>query len=131
MSPEVVQEDDSDHEKPSAKRAKLDHHEGDLDEDSAMAVDIQTTVLPIDSAATPPGQSALPPSRTLLGESHVKLSDKNTTGHTLEFDVGISEYISKSLPPIHAIIKQRYSAQYSLRFSCMKLIELLALPIFS
>lgn len=56
-------------------------------------------------AALPVGESLLPPSRVLLGESPVSLSA--SAGHTLEFDVGISEYISKDLSPIHAIIKQR------------------------
>lgn len=51
------------------------------------------------------GESLLPPSRVLLGESPVSLAA--SAGHTLEFDVGISEYISKDLSPIHAIIKQR------------------------
>lgn len=50
-------------------------------------------------------ESLLPPSRVLLGESPVSLAA--SAGHTLEFDVGISEYISKDLSPIHAIIKQR------------------------
>lgn len=48
----------------------------------------------------------LPPSRVLLGR--MKPKDDCSMGHTEEVDVGISEYLSPELPPIHAIIKQRY-----------------------
>ena len=53
-------------------------------------------------------ENLLPPSRVLLGDPPVAdLKEAASSGHTLEFDVGISEYISKDLPPMHAIIKQR------------------------
>lgn len=53
-------------------------------------------------------EALIPPSRILLGKLPDHLAEA-TSGHTQEFDVGISEYISKDLPPIHAIIKQRYA----------------------
>ena len=53
-------------------------------------------------------ETLLPPSRVLLGKLPASHAHESTTGHTLEYDVGISEYISKDLPPIHAIIKQRW-----------------------
>lgn len=56
-------------------------------------------------------ESLAPPSRALLGDF---LTDMSATGHTQEFDVGISEYVSKDLLPIHAIIKQRQAFLFSL-----------------
>ena len=53
-------------------------------------------------------QSLLPPSRKLLAIPE-RQSDYN---HTEELDVGISEYLSHDLPPIHAIIKQRYVSYF-------------------
>ncbi|KAI5125015.1 hypothetical protein M0805_007439 [Coniferiporia weirii] len=54
-------------------------------------------------------ETLLPPSRVLLGAPPASHAQETSTGHTLEFDVGISEYISKDLPPVHAIIKQRFT----------------------
>ena len=54
-----------------------------------------------------PFESLLPPSRVLLGQDASWKGTASANGHFGEFDVGISEYISGDLPPIHAIIKQR------------------------
>ncbi|EJD01227.1 tRNA pseudouridine synthase D [Fomitiporia mediterranea MF3/22] len=54
-------------------------------------------------------EALLPPSRALLGPPPASHTQGSFSGHTLEYDVGISEYISKDLPPIHAIIKQRFT----------------------
>ena len=55
-------------------------------------------------------EALVPPSRALLGDIQRQLDEPSSTSwHTQEIDVGISEYVSKDLPPIHAIIKQRYA----------------------
>ena len=51
-------------------------------------------------------EALIPPSRALLGDI-AKASEVSSAGHIQELDVGISEYVSKDLPSIHAIIKQR------------------------
>ncbi|OCB90878.1 tRNA pseudouridine synthase D [Sanghuangporus baumii] len=71
----------------------------------ATATPDEETELPDSSMA----ETLLPPSRILLGKPPTSHAQESSTGHTLEYDVGISEYISKDLPPIHAIIKQRFT----------------------
>ena len=101
---------ESEQNEPLAKKQKLTHTQDESEESSSMIVDEQSkTAASIDTDVAP-SKSFLPPSRALLGESRVKFDERSTVGHTLEFDVGISEYISKDLPPIHAIIKQRYAS---------------------
>lgn len=50
--------------------------------------------------------SILPPSHILLGLSHPQTISGGLR-QLLERDVGISEYITRDLPPIRGIIKQR------------------------
>lgn len=105
--------DEIEQNEPSAKKQKLTHTQDELEEGSTMIVDEQPKHATSTDTNVAPSKSFLPPSRALLGESAIKLDERSTVGHTLEFDVGISEYISKDLPPIHAIIKQRYASIYS------------------
>jgi len=51
----------------------------------------------------------LPPSHILLG-NQLSSSSSCTTRQLLESDVGITEYISRDIPPVLGIIKQRYDA---------------------
>lgn len=55
-----------------------------------------------------PVENLLPPSRSLLGASLPDNTAESLSHRTVEFDVGISEYVSRDLPPIHGIIKQRW-----------------------
>ncbi len=83
----------------SAKRIKLDTEEEDTT--TSQPMEVESSNLKDDKRAS----GNLPPSRALLGEPP-NARDPDSP-HFEEFDVGISEYISKGLPPIHAIIKQR------------------------
>ena len=99
---------------PAAKRQKLGAP-GEQDTEHTSTVELMEGIEHDPHAQKSFNQSngssaenLLPPSRVLLGDppaSYVK--ETASSGHTLEFDVGISEYISKDLPPMHAIIKQR------------------------
>lgn len=51
------------------------------------------------------GDDLLPPSRSLL--SSTVQENTGEEFHLSELDVGISQYISHDMPPIHGIIKQR------------------------
>lgn len=51
----------------------------------------------------------LPPSHVLLGNQSSSHSSC-TTRQLLESDVGITEYVSRDIPPVRGIIKQRYDA---------------------
>ncbi|KAL5527594.1 hypothetical protein ACEPAG_6395 [Sanghuangporus baumii] len=119
--------------KPQVKRQKLDTSE--IENGSADADMISQEPVPMDvepkldsitvtesaAVASAPAdeetdllnssvaETLLPPSRVLLGKPPTSHAQESSTGHTLEYDVGISEYISKDLPPIHAIIKQRFT----------------------
>ena len=117
MSTKRSESGDRDH--PEAKRQKLDDNSEPVpqeaevaeesDKTSAVEVKEKTNESNVedDISALPNFETLLPPSRSLLGASRNSLA--KSEGHTLEFDVGISEYISKDLPPMHAIIKQRYA----------------------
>lgn len=83
----------------SAKRIKLDTEDKDATTSQPMEVE------PSSSKDDKRVSGNLPPSRALLGEPPNPRDPDSP--HFEEFDVGISEYISKGLPPIHAIIKQR------------------------
>ncbi|KAL5487840.1 PUS7 [Sanghuangporus weigelae] len=120
-------------ESPQAKRQKLDTPEianGSADADMISQEPVPMDVEPkldsitvTESAAvvsapadeemgipdSSVSETLLPPSRVLLGKPPTSYAQESPTGHTLEYDVGISEYISKDLPPIHAIIKQRFT----------------------
>ena len=49
----------------------------------------------------------LPPSHALLGITRDGGPDGDGFTQMLETDVGISEYVGRDIPPIHAVIKQR------------------------
>lgn len=49
----------------------------------------------------------LPPSHSLLGVTRRGEPDEDGFTQMLETDVGISEYVGRDIPPIHAVIKQR------------------------
>lgn len=77
---------------PPAKRIKLDdgyHKPSESTEYTTCIVEL------------------LPPSWKLLPKE--TLSNDSQPSHIEEVDVGISEYISKSLPEIQGIIKQRWA----------------------
>ncbi|KAH8118315.1 tRNA pseudouridine synthase D [Phellopilus nigrolimitatus] len=118
----VTNSDEVDSEEPQAKRLKLDVPDAQnvLPEQisSEQSMDVEqtpeaATETALDQAAEPAKitsfETLLPPSRVLLGTPPASHAQETSAGHTLEFDVGISEYISKDLPSIHAIIKQRFT----------------------
>jgi len=90
MSASIREREDDDSEARSPKRTKTTELDGNH----------------IVSKSSQAEESILPPSHVLLG-----LSPPSTTSsglrQLLECDVGISEYISRDLPPIRGIIKQR------------------------
>ena len=102
---------------PPAKRVKLEDTpvpsvlEPDLDSSvqpaSAPAVsdpaDHKNAIAPTDTEA----ENLLPPSHVLLGTTSTTTSKDGTMLRIMETDVGISEYISKNVPRIEGIIKQR------------------------
>ena len=104
---------------PQAKRQKLDGYpkgkERDEDNTTNRHEPILTGNGQVDSAVEADAlmgryghvEVLVPPSRALLGERPTSTLNGSSEAHLSEFDVGISEYISKDLPPIHAIIKQR------------------------
>ena len=49
----------------------------------------------------------LPPSHALLRVTRRAEPDDDGFTQMLETDVGISEYVGRDIPPIHAVIKQR------------------------
>lgn len=51
----------------------------------------------------------LPPSHALLGITRGGEPDRDGFTQMLETDVGISEYVGRDIPPIQAVIKQRYT----------------------
>ena len=120
-APEGNSANNNNPDEPQAKRQKLDTH--DVKENEGLTTpervnDVQPQLASVTVTQTSGAQEAeisdisitetlLPPSRVLLGKPPSSHAQESSLGHTLEYDVGISEYISKDLPPIHAIIKQR------------------------
>ena len=51
----------------------------------------------------------LPQSHALLGITRGGEPDRDGFTQMLETDVGISEYVGRDIPPIQAVIKQRYT----------------------
>ena len=86
----------------AAKRPKLDSDVQQNNEEGAEKTGVDAA-----RAAQEVFENLLPPSRVLLGEDPLPEGKRIDHGHFGEFDVGISEYISRGLPPVHAIIKQR------------------------
>ncbi|KAG2141802.1 tRNA pseudouridine synthase D [Suillus bovinus] len=100
MSSSAVREREDDEELTrSPKRIKLD----ELTDDGPIA-----DTSPLASAAVAVAvESVLPPSHALLGIAPTFSS--NGLRQVLQTDVGISEYISRDVPPISGIIKQRFT----------------------
>lgn len=94
MSASIREREDDDSEARSPKRTKTT--EFDIVGKSSQA----------EQESNEREQSILPPSHVLLG-----LGSPHTTSgglrQLLECDVGISEYITRDLPPVRGIIKQR------------------------
>ncbi|KAI0322480.1 pseudouridine synthase [Amylostereum chailletii] len=88
----------------SPKRVKTDHEpSGDIgDVSTPTNEDGLNQPLP-DSGST------LPPSHALLGTAPPLCSEDGSILRIMETDVGISEYISKGVPKIGGIIKQRFT----------------------
>ena len=107
--------DDNEAHEPAPKRPRLDDFTGvQIITSSNNSVEITTppttelvNAAEAPSISEPSEETLLPPSRILLGIPPSSRVQSYSIGHTVEFDVGISEYISKDLPPIHAVIKQR------------------------
>lgn len=67
------------------------------------------------SDTDPKLQNFLPPSRILLGANPSGPTSNPEFSRTTEVDVGISEYVSHDVPPIHGVIKQRCVVMACLR----------------
>lgn len=100
MSASTREREDDDNEARSSKRTKTTSSE--FHDDHVASKSLQA-----DLGSNEAQESILPPSHVLLGLS----SPQTTSGglrQLLECDVGISEYITRNLPPIRGIIKQRW-----------------------
>lgn len=76
-------------DQPPTKRQKLDVHQTQSSSEVVMA-------------------PLLPPSHALLGITRDGEPGGDGFTQMLETDVGISEYVGRDIPPIQAVIKQRY-----------------------
>jgi tRNA pseudouridine13 synthase len=107
MSSSTIREREDDEELArSPKRTKVD----ELADDGPIVVDVsplmKSALVAADSKEnSSTSESVLPPSHTLLGIAPTFSSDG--LRQVLQTDVGISEYISRDVPPISGIIKQR------------------------
>ncbi|KAL4081653.1 pseudouridine synthase [Scleroderma yunnanense] len=88
--------EDDDEQSRSPKRVKVDTLSTDADE-----------ILRSETQCTDP-DGILPPSHVLLG-NQPSSSSSSTARQLLESDVGITEYISRDVPPVCGIIKQRFT----------------------
>ncbi|KAI9574709.1 tRNA pseudouridine synthase D [Boletus coccyginus] len=91
MSASIREREDDDNGARSPKRTKTTEFDGNDINKSSQAE-----------------ESILPPSHILLGLSSPSTASGGPR-QLLECDVGISEYISRDLPPIRGIIKQRFT----------------------
>lgn len=110
MSSSAVREREDDEELArSPKRTKVDEliDDGPIVADTSplMSAALAVTDSKEGSSAVAAAESVLPPSHTLLGIAPTFSS--NGLRQVLQTDVGISEYISRDVPPISGIIKQR------------------------
>jgi tRNA pseudouridine13 synthase len=107
MSSSAVREREDDEERSrSPKRTKID----ELADDGPIVADTSPLMKSAITAAdsnedSPSTEGVLPPSHTLLNIAPTFSSDG--LRQVLQTDVGISEYISRDVPPISGIIKQR------------------------
>lgn len=109
MSSSVVREREDDEELArSPKRTKVDESADDgpivADTSPLMSAALAVTDSKEGSSVVT-AESVLPPSHALLGITPTFSS--NGLRQVLQTDVGISEYISRDVPPISGIIKQR------------------------
>lgn len=97
MSASIREREDDDSETRSPKRTKT----AELDDNHVVGESSQA-----EHESNKAEEAILPPSHVLLG-----LGSPQTTSdglrQLLECDVGISEYITRDLPPMRGIIKQR------------------------
>ncbi|KAG2116077.1 tRNA pseudouridine synthase D [Suillus discolor] len=111
MSSSAIREREDDEELArSPKRAKVD----ELTDDGPIVADtsplMSAAIAAADSkesTSAVAAESVLPPSHALLGIAPTFSS--NGLRQVLQTDVGISEYISRDVPPISGIIKQRFT----------------------
>jgi tRNA pseudouridine13 synthase len=109
MSSSAVREREDDEELArSPKRTKVD----ELTDDGPIVADtspLMSAALAVtdskEGSSAVAAESVLPPSHALLGIAPTFSS--NGLRQVLQTDVGISEYISRDVPPISGIIKQR------------------------
>jgi tRNA pseudouridine13 synthase len=92
-------------EAPPSKRLKVDDTVEGLNTQGS-ASDLSVT-LSSDSVHTATSETILPPSHSLLGTAPPLQDESGAIIRLMESDVGISEYISKGVPKISGIIKQR------------------------
>ncbi|KAG2056320.1 tRNA pseudouridine synthase D [Suillus hirtellus] len=112
MSSSAIREREDDEELArSPKRAKVDQLVDDgpivADTSPPMSAVIATGDSKENHTSAVAAESVLPPSHTLLGIAPTFSS--NGLRQVLQTDVGISEYISRDVPPISGIIKQRFT----------------------
>ncbi|KAI6035142.1 tRNA pseudouridine synthase D [Pisolithus orientalis] len=93
-------DDNDDEQFRSLKRAKVEASSADVDERNEG-----TTVTGAD--CTDP--SCILPSSHVLLRNRLSIPSSCTTRQLLESDVGITEYVSRDVPPICGIIKQRFT----------------------
>ncbi|KAG2077310.1 tRNA pseudouridine synthase D [Suillus decipiens] len=101
MSSAAIRERENDEELArSPKRTKLDA-------DEHIVADTSPLTDSKEGSSAVAAESVLPPSHALLGIAPSFAS--NGLRQVLQTDVGISEYISRDVPPISGIIKQRFT----------------------
>ncbi|KAG2367275.1 tRNA pseudouridine synthase D [Suillus spraguei] len=110
MSSAAVREREDDAELArSPKRTKLDElTDGPIVADTSPLTSAALAITDSkEGSSAITTESVLPPSHTLLGIAPTFSS--NGLRQVLQTDVGISEYISRDVPPISGIIKQRFT----------------------
>lgn len=98
MSASIREREDDDSESRSPKRTKTTT---EFDDDHVVGENFQAG-----HESNKAEEPILPPSHILLGVGSPQTTSDGLR-QLLECDVGISEYISRDLPPISGIIKQR------------------------
>jgi len=97
---------DNTSEAPPLKRLKVDDT---VEEPTTQgsASDLSATLPEAPKVHTTTSETILPPSHSLLGTAPPLQDESGAIIRLMESDVGISEYISKDVPKISGIIKQR------------------------
>lgn len=94
---------DNTSEAPPLKRLKVDDTVEELNTDPSEIL----STAPSDSVHSAAKETILPLSHFLLGTAPPLQDESGAIIRLMESDVGISEYISKDVPKISGIIKQR------------------------